>query len=124
YQVEKVKVADLQQAHYAATAIIDAESGEELVKAAAQIGEALSKVQASGLKSVEAITKVSDPLILNTLAEDTSESHEAALLKIYARLRPGNPPQLDKAVTLFEEKFFDENRYRLGRVGRFRINRK
>ena len=45
-------------------------------------------------------------------------------MKIYARLRPGNPPQLDKAKTLFEEKFFDENRYRLGRVGRFRINRK
>src|SRR5208282_5779441 len=45
-------------------------------------------------------------------------------MKIYARLRPGNPPQIDKAQTLFEEKFFDENRYRLGRVGRFRINRK
>ena len=56
-------------------------------------------------------------------SEDTAESHENALLKIYARLRPGNPPQLDKAVTLFEEKFFDENRYRLGRVGLFRINR-
>jgi DNA-directed RNA polymerase subunit beta len=124
YTIEKVKIADLQQAHYASTAIIDAESGEELVKAAAQIGESLSKVQASGLKSVEVITRVNDPLILNTLSEDTAESHEAALLKIYARLRPGNPPQLDKAVTLFEEKFFDENRYRLGRVGRFRINRK
>ncbi|HYO09387.1 MAG TPA: DNA-directed RNA polymerase subunit beta [Tepidisphaeraceae bacterium] len=124
YTVEKVKVADLQQAHYAATAIIDTDSGEELVKAGAQVGEALNKIQASSLKSIEAITKVSDPLILNTLAEDTSDSHEQALLKIYARLRPGNPPQLDKAQTLFDEKFFDENRYRLGRVGRFRINRK
>src|SRR5213078_5030311 len=81
-------------------------------------------IQASALKSVAVVTKVTDPLILNTLAEDTAESHEAALLKIYARLRPGNPPQLDKAETLFEEKFFDDNRYRLGRVGRFRINRK
>ena len=45
-------------------------------------------------------------------------------MRIYARLRPGNPPQLEKAQTLFQEKFFDENRYRLGRVGRFRINRK
>src|SRR5260221_9046892 len=42
----------------------------------------------------------------------------------HARLRTGNAPQLDKAQTLFNEKFFDENRYRLGRVGRFRINRK
>src|SRR5213082_1805098 len=124
YTVEKVKVGELQASYYAASNIIDTESGEELVKAGAQIAEALGKIQASGLKSIEAITKVSDPLILNTLQEDTAESHEQALLKIYARLRPGNPPQLDKAETLFEEKFFDENRYRLGRVGRFRINRK
>jgi DNA-directed RNA polymerase subunit beta len=124
YPVENVKVGQLQPGYYAATAIIDAESGEELVKAGAQIGEALGKIQASPLKSVAVVTKVSDPLILNTLAEDTADSHENALLKIYARLRPGNPPQLDKAETLFNEKFFDENRYRLGRVGRFRINRK
>ena len=70
-----------------------------------------------------------DPLPACTIpgtVEATKENteHEVALLKIYARLRPGNPPQLDKAKTLFQEKFFDENRYRLGRVGRFRINRK
>jgi len=124
YQVENVKVKDLQATYYAAAPIIDAESGEELVKAAAQIGEALEKIQASTLKTVAVVAKAADPLILNTLAEDTAESHESALLKIYTRLRPGNPPQLDKANTLFEEKFFDENRYRLGRVGRFRINRK
>jgi len=124
YAVETVKTRDLQAAYYAAAPIIDAESGEELVKAGAQIGENLGKIQASSLKSVAVVTKASDPLILNTLAEDSSDSHENALLKIYARLRPGNPPQLDKAVTLFQEKFFDEARYRLGRVGRFRINRK
>ena len=45
-------------------------------------------------------------------------------LRIYQRLRPGNPPQLEKARELFHEKFFDTNRYRLGKVGRFRINRK
>ncbi len=67
---------------------------------------------------------MTDPLILNTLADDNATSYEDALMRIYARLRPGNPPQLEKAQTLFEEKFFDENRYRLGRVGRFRINRK
>jgi DNA-directed RNA polymerase subunit beta len=124
YQVEKVKVADLQSAYYAVSAIIDTESGEELVKAGAQIAESLNKIQASSLKSIEVVTKVADPLILNTLADDNSTSHEDALMRIYARLRPGNPPQLEKAQTLFQEKFFDENRYRLGRVGRFRINRK
>ncbi len=64
------------------------------------------------------------PLIFNSLAEDTTSSHEEALLRIYQRLRPGNPPQLEKARSLFHEKFFDTNRYRLGKVGRFRINRK
>ena len=58
------------------------------------------------------------------MADDQTASHEEALLKIYQRLRPGNPPQLEKAIDLFREKFFDVNRYRLGRVGRFRINRK
>jgi len=124
YTIENVKVGQLQAAYYAAAPIIDAESGEELVKAGAQIGEAINKIQASSLKTVACVTKVSDPLILNTLADDPAESHNDALLRIYARLRPGNPPQIDKAQTLFEEKFFDENRYRLGRVGRFRINRK
>ena len=63
-------------------------------------------------------------MIFNSLAEDATSSHEEALLRIYQRLRPGNPPQLEKARTLFQEKFYDVNRYRLGRVGRFRINRK
>ena len=124
YLVESVKPAQLQNTYYAAASIIDTESGEELVKAGAQIAEALPKIQASDLKTVDVVTKVLDPLILNTLADDTSTSHEDALMRIYARLRPGNPPQLEKAATLFHEKFYDENRYRLGRVGRFRINRK
>ena len=124
YTVETVKIAQLQPSHFAVNAIIDGETGEEIVVAGGQIGEMLTKVQASSLKSVEVVSKISDPLILNTLAEDTAKSYEEALMKIYARLRPGNPPQLDKAKTLFQEKFFDDNRYRLGRVGRFRINRK
>ncbi len=124
YLVETVKVSQLTNTAYSAASIIDTESGEELVKAGAQIADSLAKIQASDLKTVDVVTKVLDPLILNTLADDTSTSHEDALMRIYARLRPGNPPQLEKAATLFHEKFYDENRYRLGRVGRFRINRK
>src|SRR5436189_1025975 len=69
YTVEKSKVSELQPSYYSAAPIVDAESGEELVKAGAQIGEALPKIQASKLKSIDVITKVSDPLILNTLTE-------------------------------------------------------
>jgi DNA-directed RNA polymerase subunit beta len=73
---------------------------------------------------LEVIEQVRDTLILNTLAEDDCQSHEQALLKFYMRLRPGNPPNEEKAKTFFAEKFFDSNRYRLGEVGRFRLNRK
>jgi DNA-directed RNA polymerase subunit beta len=85
--------------------------------AAAEIAEA-------GIKSVPVIEEMNDPLIIQSILEDATASHEEALLRIYQRLRPGNPPQLEKATDLFQEKFFDVNRYRLGRVGRFRINRK
>src|SRR3982750_4197000 len=67
YSVEKVKVGELQPTYYAAATIIDAESGEEIVKAGAQIGEALAKIQSAGLKSVSVVTKVADPLILTPL---------------------------------------------------------
>jgi DNA-directed RNA polymerase subunit beta len=71
----------------------------------------------SKLKKVEVVEKPEDPLVLNTLSEDPADSHENALLRIYMRLRPGNPPQVEKARTLFAEKFYDDNRYRLGLVG-------
>ncbi|MEZ6061977.1 MAG: DNA-directed RNA polymerase subunit beta [Planctomycetaceae bacterium] len=100
-------------------------SGEILCDAGAQLTQDLAELLlTSGLKSVELVKEVNDPLILKTLAEDATASHEEALLRIYQRLRPGNPPNFDKARDLFAEKFFDVNRYRLGRVGRFRINRK
>ena len=86
--------------------------------------EAAERIAKSGLESIEVVEDLEDPLLLNTLLEDTTETHEEALLKIYGRLRPGNPPQLEKAKDLFKEKFFDASRYRLGRVGRFRLNRK
>ncbi|MEZ6065650.1 MAG: DNA-directed RNA polymerase subunit beta [Planctomycetaceae bacterium] len=86
--------------------------------------EAAAELAESGLKTVEIVVDPNDHLVLNSVREDTTISHEEALLKIYQRLRPGNPPQLEKAIDLFREKFYDVNRYRLGRVGRFRINRK
>jgi len=98
-----------------------------VVDAGSEITDAIAEeMLAAGLKSVEVILAedIKDHLILKTLVEDGTSTHEEALLKIYQRLRPGNPPNLDKAIDLFREKFFDVNRYRLGRVGRFRINRK
>ncbi len=130
YDVQNVKVEDLRPEHYSAEMILNTETGEELCRVGAQIGSSIEEIQASGWETVRAIVNPSDPLLLNTLAAERLDflaevtEHEAALLRIYGRLRPGNPPQVDKARALFKEKFFDENRYRLGKVGRFRINRK
>ena len=99
--------------------------GEVLVPAGSEFTEEVARMIAnSELDEIEVIREVEDPLILNTIQEDTTVSHEDALLRIYGRLRPGNPPHLEKAKQLFVERFFDPNRYRLGKVGRFRINRK
>ncbi len=132
YDVESVPVAQVKPEHYAAETIIDTETGEELVHVGRQLGDQTDAVINSSLESIKVIDAPSDPVILNTVAEEKLEQFgevaksefEAALLKIYTRLRPGNPPQVEKAKQLFAEKFLDENRYRLGKVGRFRINRK
>src|SRR5260221_5875317 len=68
YTVENVKLKELQATYYAVAPIVDAESGEELVKPGAQLGENREKIQANGLKNVAEGTKVSDSLILNKLA--------------------------------------------------------
>ncbi len=94
------------------------EPGYKITKEHAEI------ITTTGVTSVECMDAPKVPLIFNTLIEDNTASHEEALLRIYQRLRPGNPPQLEKARTLFNEKFYDDNRYRLGKVGRFRLNRK
>jgi DNA-directed RNA polymerase subunit beta len=130
YDVQEIKLEKLRPEHYTAEAIFD-ENGVELRRAGAPIGEdAIEKILAQNWKTIRVIVNPGDPLILNTIAEERLDflgevsEYEAALLKIYGRLRPGNPPQVEKARALFKEKFFDENRYRLGKVGRFRINRK
>ncbi|MBE6426988.1 MAG: DNA-directed RNA polymerase subunit beta [Planctomycetaceae bacterium] len=101
-------------------------AGEIIVESGQKItNNQAEEIRTSGLKEIEVMPYDSkNSLFMNTLAEDPSQSYEEALLRIYQRMRPGNPPQLDKAKKLFDEKFFDVNRYRLGRVGRFRMNRK
>jgi len=106
--------------------VVDTRTGEVLLKSGSAVtAEGLEALLASSLKHVEIVENADeDPLLLYTLAEDDARSHEEALLRIYTRLRPGNPPNIEKARTLFRERFQDPTRYRLGPVGRFRINRK
>ncbi len=100
-------------------------AGEIIIEAGQKISKNIAEtICTCGVKKLEIMDSPKTPHILLSLAEDNTSSHEEALLRIFQRLRPGNPPQLEKARTLFHEKFFDVNRYRLGRVGRFRLNRK
>lgn len=60
----------------------------------------------------------------NTLEKDNTETSEKALLEIYERLRPGEPPTLDSARSLLYSRFFDPKRYDLANVGRYKMNKK
>ncbi|UJF33675.1 DNA-directed RNA polymerase subunit beta [Paenibacillus hexagrammi] len=65
-----------------------------------------------------------DEYIRNTLDKDNTDSTEKALIEIYERLRPGEPPTLDNARSLLVARFFDPKRYDLANVGRYKINKK
>ncbi|TKH46255.1 DNA-directed RNA polymerase subunit beta [Paenibacillus sp. FSL R10-2782] len=65
-----------------------------------------------------------DEYIRNTLDKDNTDSTEKALIEIYERLRPGEPPTLDNAKSLLVARFFDPKRYDLANVGRYKINKK
>ncbi|ODJ56905.1 DNA-directed RNA polymerase subunit beta [Brochothrix thermosphacta] len=60
----------------------------------------------------------------NTLEKDNSENTDKALLEIYERLRPGEPPTVENAKNLLYTRFFDARRYDLANVGRYKINKK
>lgn len=60
----------------------------------------------------------------NTLEKDNTDSTDKALLEIYERLRPGEPPTVENAKSLLESRFFDPKRYDLANVGRYKINKK
>jgi DNA-directed RNA polymerase subunit beta len=93
---------------------------------------ATALLRAVGIESDEEIRKIFkdvdvDPnhkYIDATLEKDNSKDSEQALLEIYRKMRPGEPALLDNAQTLFEGLFFDPRRYDLGKVGRYKINKK
>jgi DNA-directed RNA polymerase subunit beta len=106
--------------------VMDPDKNEPIIEAGNRLQRGmLNALLEKSVKSVEIIVRMDDPIILNTIMdEDETKSHEEALIFIYRRLRPGAPVSIDKAKQVVLERFFDGNRYRLGRVGRFRINRK
>lgn len=76
----------------------------------------------SNTKIVEMFNE--DKNIQETLSRDNTESEEEALVEIYKRLRPGEPPTVDSARSLLQALFFDPKRYDLANVGRYKIQKK
>ena len=83
-------------------------------------------LRAIGLESNEEITEFlgESELLLRTFEKDLTTNKEEALIEIYKKLRPGEPPTLDSAQSLFENMFFDYKRYDLAHVGRYKFNKK
>ncbi len=81
-------------------------------------------LRALGLSSNEEILSVfgEHPFVLATLEKDTTNNRDEALVEIYKKLRPGEPPTLENATQLIESTFFDNKRYDLAGVGRYKLN--
>ena len=83
-------------------------------------------LRALGLENSEDIVKLfgEEDILIKTLAKDTIETEEEALMEIYKKIRPGELPTIDAARNFFNAIFFDSRRYNLSRVGRFKYDQK
>jgi DNA-directed RNA polymerase subunit beta len=108
--------------------IIDEESGEILVNANDEItAELLENLLQGNVKTIETIYTNDlnqGPFISDTLRLDTTRSDLEAQVEIYRMMRPGEPPTKEAAQTLFENLFFNPERYDLSAVGRMKFNRR
>ena len=83
-------------------------------------------LRALGIGSNQEIIDIfgEEPRLLKTLEKDTTTNYEEGLKEIYKKLRPGEPPTVDSAQSLFNSMFFDPKRYDLAKVGRYKYNKK
>ncbi|MBI1938862.1 MAG: DNA-directed RNA polymerase subunit beta [Ignavibacteriales bacterium] len=108
--------------------IIDTETGEIYAAKDAELDEEMiDNIKSSNVQKVQLIspeTSTEQDLVINTLKKDTSKTKEEALFAIYRQLRSGEAPDAETALGLIDKLFFNEKRYDLGDVGRFRMNDK
>jgi DNA-directed RNA polymerase subunit beta len=108
--------------------IVDSTTGEVLIGTNEEISEdTLEKLKVHGVKKIEVLytedAPGGGPLRL-TLAQDKLGTPEEAVIEIYRRLRPGDPPTQETATTFFNNLFFNAERYDLSKVGRLKLNHK
>src|SRR5688572_4095870 len=108
--------------------MVDPETGEVMLACNEEVNEEkLETLREAGIESFDVL--FIDGLnvgsyLRDTLMADKVKTKEDAILEIYRRLRPGDPPTLDTARLLFTNLFFNEERYDLSRVGRLKLNYK
>ncbi|MGB7135089.1 MAG: DNA-directed RNA polymerase subunit beta [Acidobacteriaceae bacterium] len=109
-----------------ASDVVDTSTGEVLLEANQELtADKLHKIVEAGIGSVSVFFPERDDMgnvITNTLRRDSVRKPEEALIEIYRKLRPGDPPTLDTATALFEGMFFDARKYDFSRVGRLKFN--
>ncbi len=124
-KIEQVEIdrTDLQGA-YIASDVIDMTTGEVLVEANHELTN-VDKLMENGITTFQVFFPDRDDagnVISVTLRKDPVKSQNDALLEIYRKLRPGDPPTLDTATQLFQGMFFDPRKYDFSRVGRMKFN--
>ena len=111
---------------YSAYDLINESTGEIYIEAGDEVSaENLEKLDKAGIDRLELLDIdhiATGPWIRNTLAADKAEEREQALADIYRVMRPGEPPTLETAESLFAGLFFDPERYDLSAVGRVKLN--
>ncbi|MFQ5669393.1 MAG: DNA-directed RNA polymerase subunit beta [Acidobacteriota bacterium] len=128
-RIKKVQILEESvQGARALRDVIDKETGEVLVEVNTHLTPEHWKLLAEKrLRTIDVFFPENDEIgtvLAETLEKDTVTSTEEALLELYRRLRPGDPPTLESARNLFESMFFDLQRYDLSRVGRLKFNAK
>lgn len=105
---------------------VDAASGLVYGKAGEKLSTAmLKRMLDAGVTTLNVTDEMDENHpILKMLSKDTTDSYESALKEFYRKLRPGEPATLSNARSMIMRLFFDPKRYNLGRVGRYKLNRK
>jgi DNA-directed RNA polymerase subunit beta len=106
--------------------VVDPKTGEVLLECNQELTtELLDRLREVGVREVEVLLMDDTfvgPSLRNTLLQDRVPSPDDAILEIYKRLRPGDPPTIETATTFFNNLFFNPERYDLSRVGRLKLN--
>jgi DNA-directed RNA polymerase subunit beta len=131
-EIQKAKIGEIEvdttdlEGAWAASDVVDTTSGEVLLEANSEItADKLAKILESGVVELSVFFPERDDVgtvISQTLRRDSIASPSEALIEIYRKLRPGDPPTLDTATALFQGMFFDPRKYDFSRVGRLKFN--